>query len=237
MKQNHEEHKEQHHHNHEACGCGHDHEHEACGCGHDHEHGSGDKESHSHVQSDAKQKVYILENLGCANCAAKMERKIKELPEVEDAVITFATKQLKVASNHQEDLLPVLQEICASIESEVVVKQKESKVHKEKQEENQKAIIGILAGAVLFAAGMIFEDSYPTVTSIGFVIAYLILGGKIVLQAAKNLKKGHVFDENFLMSIATLAAFAIGDFAEAVGVMLFYRCGELFEDIAVEKSR
>lgn len=237
MKQNHEEHKEQHHHNHEACGCGHDHEHEACGCGHDHEHGSGDKESHSHVQSDAKQKVYILENLGCANCAAKMERKIKELPEVEDAVITFATKQLKVASNHQEDLLPVLQEICASIESEVVVKQKESKVHKEKQEENKKAIIGILAGAVLFAAGMIFEDSYPTVTSIGFVIAYLILGGKIVLQAAKNLKKGHVFDENFLMSIATLAAFAIGDFAEAVGVMLFYRCGELFEDIAVEKSR
>ena len=237
MKQNHEEHKEQHHHNHEACGCGHDHEHEACGCGHDHEHGSGDKESHSHVQLDAKQKVYILENLGCANCAAKMERKIKELPEVEDAVITFATKQLKVASNHQEDLLPVLQEICASIESEVVVKQKESKVHKEKQEENKKAIIGILAGAVLFAAGMIFEDSYPTVTSIGFVIAYLILGGKIVLQAAKNLKKGHVFDENFLMSIATLAAFAIGDFAEAVGVMLFYRCGELFEDIAVEKSR
>ena len=237
MKQNHEEHKEQHHHNHEACGCGHDHEHEAYGCGHDHEHGSGDKESHSHVQSDAKQKVYILENLGCANCAAKMERKIKELPEVEDAVITFATKQLKVASNHQEDLLPVLQEICASIESEVVVKQKESKVHKEKQEENQKAIIGILAGAVLFAAGMIFEDSYPTVTSIGFVIAYLILGGKIVLQGAKNLKKGHVFDENFLMSIATLAAFAIGDFAEAVGVMLFYRCGELFEDIAVEKSR
>lgn len=237
MKQNHEEHKEQHHHNHEACGCGHDHGHEVCGCGHDHEHGSGDKESHSHVQSDAKQKVYILENLGCANCAAKMERKIKELPEVEDAVITFATKQLKVASNHQEDLLPVLQEICASIESEVVVKPKESKVHKEKQEENKKAIIGILAGAVLFAAGMIFEDSYPTVTSIGFVIAYLILGGKIVLQAAKNLKKGHVFDENFLMSIATLAAFAIGDFAEAVGVMLFYRCGELFEDIAVEKSR
>ena len=177
MKQNHEEHKEKHHHNHEAYGCGHDHEHEVCGCGHDHEYGSGDKESHSHVQSDAKQKVYvyILENLGCANCAAKMERKIKELPEVEDAVITFATKQLKVASNHQEDLLPILQEICASIESEVVVKSKESKVHKEKQEENQKAIIGILAGAVLFTVGMIFEDSYPTVTSIGFVIALSLI--------------------------------------------------------------
>lgn len=127
MKQNHEEHKEKHHHNHEACGCG-----------HDHEHGSGDKESHSHVQSDAKQKVYILENLGCANCAAKMERKIKELPEVEDAVITFATKQLKVASNHQEDLLPVLQEICASIESEVVVKQKSQKCTKKNRRRTKK---------------------------------------------------------------------------------------------------
>ena len=156
---------------------------------------------------------------------------------MEDAVITFATKQLKVASNHQEDLLPVLQEICASIESEVVVKQKESKVHKEKQEENQKAIIGILAGAVLFAAGMIFEDSYPTVTSIGFVIAYLILGGKIVLQAAKNLKKGHVFDENFLMSLATVGALATGEYPEAVFVMLFYQVGELFQSYAVDQSR
>ena len=101
MKQNHEEHKEQHYHNHEACGCGHDHEHEACGCGHDHEHGSGDKESHSHVQSDAKQKVYIFRKSWLCKLCGEDEEGSEYAQEVEDAVITFATKQLKVASNHQ----------------------------------------------------------------------------------------------------------------------------------------
>ena len=70
-----------------------------------------------------------------------------------------------------------------------------------------------------------------------FVIAYIILGAEIVLTAVKNLFGGKVFDENFLMSIATIGAFVVGDFAEAVGVMLFYRIGELFEDVAVNKSR
>ena len=70
-----------------------------------------------------------------------------------------------------------------------------------------------------------------------FIVAYIILGGNIVLSAIKNLAKGKLFDENFLMSIATLAAFGIGESSEAVGVMLFYRVGELFEHRAVEKSR
>ena len=74
--------------------------------------------------------------------------------------------------------------------------------------------------------------------SIGcFVIAYLILGREVLLTALKNMKSGHVMDENFLMSVATIGAFAIGEFGEAVGVMLFYRVGEAFEHRAVEKSR
>lgn len=243
------------HHNHENCGCGHEHHHESCGCGHEHHHdhescGCGhehhEEEQHTfdHVSKNVTQKVYIVENLGCANCAAKMEKKIRELPEVEEATLTFATKQLRIASNHQENLLPVLQEICSSIESEVIVRPRDTKPHTEKKEEsknglskNVKSMIGIAAGAVLFAGGLLLQDRYGMTASIGFVIAYVILGGEIVWKAVKNLTKGRVFDENFLMSIATLAAFAIGDFAEAVGVMLFYRCGELFEDIAVEKSR
>lgn len=75
------------------------------------------------------------------------------------------------------------------------------------------------------------------ITPILFIAAYVILGLEIVWTAVKNLMKGHVFDENFLMSAATLAAFTIGDFAEAVGVMLFYRIGEIFEDMAVSRSR
>ena len=70
-----------------------------------------------------------------------------------------------------------------------------------------------------------------------FILAYLILGIKIVWTALKNISKGQVFDENFLMSIATIGAFGVGDFAEAVGVMMFYRIGELFEEKAVERSR
>lgn len=91
----------------------------------------------------------------------------------------------------------------------------------------------------MFVAGEVIEHLYPAslISAILFIAAYVILGLGIIWTAVKNLAKGHVFDENFLMSVATLAAFAIGDFAEAVGVMLFYRVGELFEDIAVSRSR
>lgn len=241
-----------HEHHHEACGCGHEHghDHEACGHEHDHSHHSHEEVHHTGrefdgVSAGVEQKVYILEGLGCANCAAKMERQIRELPGVEMATITFATKQLRVAANHQEELLPRFREICASIEEQVTVTPREEiqtvkKVEKKSLfQENKKEILIIAAGAVLFAAGEIAEHAgapslWPPVC---YVIAYVLLGWEIVWTAFKNLGKGHVFDENFLMSVATLAAFAIGDFAEAVGVMVFYRVGELFEDVAVARSR
>lgn len=243
----------------EACGCGHDHAHsheETCGCGHDHDHVHRHEEMRESAakwgdssNGDVEQKVYLLEHLGCANCAAKMEKRIRELPEVAGATITFATKQLRVAANHQEQLLPVLQGICSSIESEVVVIPREvyqaNASQKNTQEEtanpplseNAKSIIGIAAGAILFIAGNIVKNTNVTVSEWMLILSYVILGGRIVWAAVRNLTKGHVFDENFLMSVATLAAFAIGDFAEAVGVMLFYRVGEVFEHIAVERSR
>ena len=108
-------------------------------------------------------------------------------------------------------------------------------VHSESEQKKEIAMIGI--SAVLFIGAILLEDIAVIPSMIAFIVAYLLLGGKILIDAVKNLFKGHVFDENFLMGIATIAAFAIGDFAEAVGVMLFFRVGELFEDIAVEKSR
>lgn len=191
-----------------------------------------------------EKRVYILENLGCANCAAKMERMIRELPGVRMATITYATKQLAVAADHQEALLPEFRRICASIEEGVTVtprdytpvkKQEKTSVIQDKKAD----ILAIAVGAVMFVAGEVIEHLYPAslISAILFIAAYVILGLGIIWTAVKNLAKGHVFDENFLMSVATLAAFAIGDFAEAVGVMLFYRVGELFEDIAVSRSR
>ena len=109
--------------------------------------------------------------------------------------------------------------------------------HVHSESEQKKEILTIGISALLFLVAILMQDLAKLPAVIVFVIAYLLLGGRILKSAAQNIIKGHVFDENFLMSIATLAAFAIGDFAEAVGVMLFFRVGELFEEIAVEKSR
>ena len=199
------------------------------------------------TKNGGESRVYILENLGCANCAAKMERRINELDDVAEATITFSTKQLRITGKRLDSLLPQIQEICASIESEVKVVPKDpapkaaAKAENKKDEkaEQKKTLTMIAAGAVLFVIGEVMEhmgvNGYaPAIVN---VIAYLILGLEIVITAVKNLTHGQVFDENFLMSIATLGAFAVGDFSEAVGVMLFYRIGEFFEDVAVERSR
>ncbi len=188
--------------------------------------------------------VFLLENLGCAHCASKMEDRINELPGVAEATITFATKQLRVRGRNLEDLLPELQRICASIESEVQViprstsqpaASEKAPEKSGKLSENVREGIEIAIGAVLFAAGLILGEG--TASIVCFLAGYLILGGKIILTALKNLFRGQLTDENFLMSLATIAAIAIKDYPEACGVMLFYRVGELFEHIAVERSR
>lgn len=189
--------------------------------------------------------IYILENLGCAHCASKMENKIKELPQVKDATITFATKQLRVETLHKEDLLPVFQEICATIEPDVRViprqlaeeKKKEGPAGKKELSETARDGILIGAGTLFFIGAIVLSDISSAFSIAAFVIAWLILGGEVALDALKGITKGQIFDENFLMTIATLGAFAIHEYPEAVGVMLFFRVGELFEHIAVERSR
>lgn len=241
-----EEKRVHHDHEHHHEGCGHEHHHDHTHehhHDHAHEHGHHAKSSKVNVPVGMKKTVYILENLGCANCAAKMERKINELPNVEEAVITYATKQLIIVGEHTENLLPEIQKICADIEEEVRVIPKKEKAPKKKEKksifaDNRKTFIQIGVGAILFLIGILIEDtSAGIVSAVCFALSYVILGAEIVVSAVKNLMKGHVFDENFLMSVATIAAFVIGDFAEAVGVMLFYRVGELFEEIAVSRSR
>lgn len=103
-----------------------------------------------------------------------------------------------------------------------------------------KEAVTLLSGAVLFGIAMLLEhfvQNVPYLGAICFVAAYVVLGMEVVVTAVRNMFRGKVFDENFLMTIATIGAFVIGDFAEAVGVMLFYQIGEFFEDVAVNKSR
>lgn len=109
--------------------------------------------------------------------------------------------------------------------------------HHSFMEEHRKDVICMISGAVLFAAALVLEHTVGAYVLPVCIAAYLILGHEVLMRSAKNISHGEVFDENFLMSIATLAAFCIGDFTEAVGVMLFYNIGEMFEDISVDRSR
>lgn len=239
----HHHHHHQHHHDHEHHHH-HDKDHCDCGCCDDDDDDEGTIAAATKRQGNGKATVFIVEKLGCAHCAGKMEEQISHLPGVEAVNLTFATKQLRVWSDDAKALLPQIQEICTSIEPDVKVviredtvrAQKEAKKAKNNSEDNREYLeLGI--GIVLFIAGKIFESSKPVYSTACFLLAYLILGIKIVWTALRNISKGQVFDENFLMSIATIGAFGIGEYAEAVGVMLFYRIGELFEEKAVERSR
>ena len=238
----------------EHCGCGcesehevhehhhhHDEDHCDCGCCDDDDDDEGTIAAATKRQGNGKATVFIVEKLGCAHCAGKMEEQISHLPGVEAVNLTFATKQLRVWSDDTKALLPQIQDICTSIEPDVKVVIREDTVRAQKEAKNNsednREYLELGIGIVLFIAGKIFESSKPVYSTACFLLAYLILGIKIVWTALRNISKGQVFDENFLMSIATIGAFGIGEYAEAVGVMLFYRIGELFEEKAVERSR
>lgn len=206
---------------------------------HEHNHGN---EVDALIQTKGEKRIYLLENLGCAHCASLMEQKIQELPGVEASSIVFPTKQLRLVAEDHNQLLPKIQKICSSIEDNVVVTLLESNSYtksspKEDEKEGAKDLWSIIIGIVLFLLGFLFEDSIPLFSTLLFILAYLVLGLEVLWTAAKNIVKGNIFDENFLMSIATLGAFAISQYEEAVGVMLFYRIGEWFEDRAVSRSR
>lgn len=234
----HEEHEHHHHHHDDEdccdgdCCCHGEHE------GHEHHH-------HKHLDGVTKKK-YRIEGIDCPNCAAKVERKMNELPDVA-VTLTFATSQLLVEAKNPDEVLPKLREIAEKMEPGTVIEEysSEKKTSVEADEDGgdddvKVELIKIAIGAFVFIGGVVCQkylNVIPAVYIELFVVSYIILGGEVVLKAVKNLFRGKLFDENFLMSIATIGAFATGEYPEAVGVMLFYEIGELFEDIAVGKSR
>ena len=190
-------------------------------------------------------KVYILEGLDCANCAAKIEAKLRTLNGVDDLTITYATKQMKLSAKNPDQMIPMIKETIDAMEDGITIVPKDNKVIKSEEAGEKKfsfnnPLVSIGVGAVIFIIGEILEHvgNVPTIPMFAlFLIAYLVLGGKVLITAGKNIMKGQVFDENFLMCIATIGAFCIQEFPEAVGVMLFYRIDEYFEEKATEQSR
>ena len=246
---------EHHHHGEDCCeeDCchgkhdGHEHHHhgEDC-CEDDCCHGEHKEHEHhyKHLEGVVKKK-YRIEGIDCANCAAKVEKKMNELPDVA-VTLTFATSQLLVEAKNPDEVLPKLRQIADKMEPGTVIeeygseKEKSVEADEDGDDDVKLELIKIVTGAFVFIGGVVCQkylNAMPAVYIALFVVSYVILGGEVVLKAVKNLFRGKVFDENFLMSIATIGAFATGEYPEAVGVMLFYEIGELFEDIAVGKSR
>ena len=101
----------------------------------------------------------------------------------------------------------------------------------------KKRLQRILAAAVLFTAGMLMPHSIPYAHAVLLIAAYLLVGYDVLLKAVRNIRRGKIFDENFLMTIATFGAFGLGDFDEAAAVMLFYQIGEFFQTYAINRSK
>lgn len=197
------------------------------------------------IISKSPEKILVLMGLNCANCAAKIEKAVGNLSGVKSASLDFTSKKLTIEAQSKrnfDDIIDQTKNIVKRIEPDVNVIEdtKENiKTLKEKEEEpgsDKGELIRLCLGAVLFGIGLAFKFPFWTEFAIYFA-SYLLVGSEVVLRAVKNISRGQVFDENFLMAVATIGAFSIKQFPEGVAVMLFYQLGELFQDVAVNRSR
>lgn len=186
-------------------------------------------------------KKYKLNNLDCASCASKIENSLSKLEEVKFVAVNFANSTMTIDTDNLDKVKAQIKKL----EPEVVVEDlnvENTTISQSELVENKETIIKAVLGICLLIIGMVFENQiHNTPYHIGeylvFGIGYLIVGWEVISSAFKNIIRGQFFDEKFLMTIATLGAFAIDEMPEAVAVMLFYVVGELFQDIAVNRSR
>lgn len=189
------------------------------------------------------ERVLLLKNLTCAHCAAKIEDKIKSMDTVEAASFSIGTQQLRINSSESDNAVLVknIQAICDSIENGVAVEMYErpnkGASHHHDHGSDRSDIIAIVIGVIVMLIDTLVDGIPAHIELAMLVITYLYLGWHVLWGAIKNIGSGQVFDENFLMSVATLGALIIGEAPEAVGVMLFFRVGEFFEEKATARSR
>ena len=182
-----------------------------------------------------------IEGLDCPNCAAKVERKINTLEGIKEATVDFLGKKIVVLSDEisENELVELIQTEVDKIEDgvKVFVPKVQAGESSSEEEDTGKIKKKLLIGGVLFVLGIFVPKTLFIPKLAVFLVSYLVIGGDVLLSAFKNILNGQVFDENFLMAIATVGAFAIGEYPEGVAVMLFYQLGELLQGIAVNNSR
>ncbi|MDE6092734.1 MAG: HAD-IC family P-type ATPase, partial [Ruminococcus sp.] len=168
---------------------------------------------------------------------------IADMQGIESAVLNFPLKKLSVTGNINDDTLELMNTLAQAVEAEVEIvpfEEKETVSESAEKEENPlREIIPLAVGILLFVSAILTEKftGIKILPLVLFISAYLILGFNVIKSAVKNIGSKNFFDENFLMTVATIGAFVLGEYSEAVGVVLFFRIGELFEDYAVSQSR
>lgn len=186
-----------------------------------------------------------IKGLECPQCAAKIEHNLNALDEIKAATVDVLGKKIVINPNKKfssEDITKLVQKEVDRVEEGVTVLMPNSAIEEDEEieetKENFKSIRNrFILGAIILAAAIFVPKNLFVPRLILFLISYFTVGYDVLFKAVKNIKKGQIFDENFLMAIATLGAFAIKEFPEAVSVMLFYQIGEMFQDLAVGKSR
>ena len=182
-----------------------------------------------------------IEGLDCPNCAAKVERKINTLEGIKEATVDFLGKKIVVLADEisENELVELIQTEVDKIEDgvKVFIPKVQAGESSSEEEDTGKIKKKLLIGGVLFVLGIFVPKTLFIPKLAVFLVSYLVIGGDVLLSAFKNILNGQVFDENFLMAIATIGAFAIGEYPEGVAVMLFYQLGELLQGIAVNNSR
>ena len=179
--------------------------------------------------------VYSLEGLGCASCAGKIETAASQLENVEKAVVDFSSARifLDITEGDPLEIKRALQETVTAFEPDVVVTEQQTKLEGSKVFTARN--VSFLLGVTGFLVALFLPQGLGK--NVLYLMAYALAGHEIILSALRNIRQGRVFDENFLMTIATLGALAIGEFPEAASVMIFYRTGEFLQGLAVDRSR
>jgi Cd2+/Zn2+-exporting ATPase len=187
------------------------------------------------------QKTLYLFGLCCGDCAQKIEERVNRLEGVKSASLDFVSQRLTIEAVDKKTLPAIIRQasqIALDIEPAIHISYTDEKPNESRSTSTKKWAyrLGLTAGTLLFAAGVLLDFS-PATEFVIFLLSYLLIGGEVIFRALKNISKGRIFDENFLMSVATIGAFAIGNYPEGVAVMLFYQVGEAFQRLAVNRSR
>lgn len=182
-------------------------------------------------------KIYLLKGLDCANCASKIEEKLKKMDGIRKVTVDFMNQKLilEFSSDMEGNLFSKVKEVIKSLDSDITMEEVMVK------EDLKKELLFFIIGLILFIIAILLFYIFPFPKNylgmLFFILSYFVVGGEVVWKAIRNMLKGNFFDENFLMSVATIGAFIIGEYPEAVAVMLFYQLGELFQKYAINHSR